>query len=144
MSSLRKKPSFKSSQLPAPPPSDYVPQHPLYAFKPEPVAAAKDHLDNYVETRPFEDTEGIFDRFKSKTTLFNKLKALCDIIGRPFPEGITAKSSKKAILAAKKQIKTSLTKNEKEKITAAKKKAKGSHSGSSFGGFGLSDLFAWW
>ena len=117
MSSLKK--NIVGSQLPAP--SDYVPQHPYYT--PEPKL-----------THPFEDTEGIFDRFKSKTTLFNKLQALCDIIGRPLPEGITAKSSKKAILAAKKQIKTSLTKKEKEKIAAAKKKAKGSHSGSSSGG----------
>jgi len=129
MSSLKK--NIVGSQLPTP--SDYVPQHPYY------TPVAKDH--NYDETRPFEDNEGIFDRFKSKTTLFNKLQALCDIIGRPLPEGITAKSSKKAILAAKKQIKTSLTKKEKEKIAAAKKKAKGSHSGSSSGGGGI-DLFS--
>jgi len=45
-----------------------MPQHPLYAFKPEPVSTTKEHLDNYVETRPFEDTEGKLQE-KSKATV---------------------------------------------------------------------------
>mgnify|MGYP003987644435 CR=1 FL=1 len=71
MSSLKK--NIVGSQLPAPPPSDYVPQHPLYAFKPKPVAA-KDHLDNYVETRPFEDTEGLLSWAKGKLSTRKKKK----------------------------------------------------------------------
>jgi hypothetical protein len=64
MSSLRKKTSFKGSQSPALPPSDYMPRHPLYAFKSEPVTAADNHLDNYVETRPFEKSEGMMTMLK--------------------------------------------------------------------------------
>jgi len=66
MSSLKKNPSFKGSQSPVHSPSDYVPQHPYYTFKPESVTAANDHLDNYAETRPFEDTEGLLSWAKGK------------------------------------------------------------------------------
>jgi len=47
MSSLKKNPSFKGSQSPVHSPSDYVPQHPYYTFKPEPIAA----LDGVTATR---------------------------------------------------------------------------------------------
>jgi len=74
MSSLKKNPSFKGSQSPVHSPSDYVPQHPYYTFKPEPIAAANDHLDNYVETRPFEDTEGLLSWAKGKWSARKKKK----------------------------------------------------------------------
>lgn len=73
MSSLRKKTSFKGSQSPALPPSDYMPRHPLYAFKPEPVTAADNHLDNYVETRPFEKSEGMTTRSKLNKLINTKI-----------------------------------------------------------------------
>lgn len=57
MSSLNKIENSQRSQSSALPPSDYMPQHPLYTLKPEPITIDNDHLYNYVETRPFEKSE---------------------------------------------------------------------------------------
>tara|TARA_B100001063_G_C16661754_1_gene501462 strand:+ start:159 stop:563 length:405 start_codon:yes stop_codon:yes gene_type:complete len=44
-------------------PTDYVPQHPLAAFRHVPTTAEDvDHLEQYAEVRPFENAEG--KRFK--------------------------------------------------------------------------------
>lgn len=57
MSSLNKIENSQRSQSSSLPPSDYMPQHPLYTLKPEPITIDNDHLYNYVETRPFEKSE---------------------------------------------------------------------------------------
>lgn len=57
MSSLNKIENSQRSQSSALPPSDYMPQHPLYTLNPEPITIDNDHLYNYVETRPFEKSE---------------------------------------------------------------------------------------
>jgi hypothetical protein len=57
MSSLNKIENSQRSQSSALPRSDYMPQHPLYTLKPEPITIDNDHLYNYVETRPFEKSE---------------------------------------------------------------------------------------
>ena len=65
MSRLRKTVSTVAPSAPSSEPTDYVPQHPMAAFRhvasPEPQA---DHLEQYAEVRPFEDAEWSWKRFK--------------------------------------------------------------------------------
>lgn len=65
MSRLRKPVSTVAPSAPSSEPTDYVPQHPMAAFRhvasPEPQA---DHLEQYAEVRPFEGAEGSWKGFK--------------------------------------------------------------------------------
>jgi hypothetical protein len=54
--------SLKKQEPPAivatPAPVDYKPQHPMHEWRPTVATAESDHLDEYTEVNPFEDTEG--------------------------------------------------------------------------------------
>jgi hypothetical protein len=55
--------SFLKKQEPpaivaTPAPDDYKPQHPMHEWRPTVATAESDHLDEYTEVNPFEDTEG--------------------------------------------------------------------------------------
>ena len=54
--------SLKKQEPPAivatPAPDDYKPQHPMHEWRPAAAAAESDHLDEYTEVNPFEDSEG--------------------------------------------------------------------------------------
>ena len=71
MSSLRKQESPAIVATPAP--DDYKPQHPMHDWRPA-ATVEPDHLDEYTEVTPFEDTEGKKKK-KKKGGLVAKAKA---------------------------------------------------------------------
>jgi|TARA_B110000977_G_scaffold154214_1_gene196012 hypothetical protein len=51
----------------------YVPQHPMLHYKIQ-SEEKTDHLENYVEVNPFEDTENVFgDMFRSAKKKISKI-----------------------------------------------------------------------
>ena len=63
MSSLIYK-KTSAEPVPANVQTDYVPQHPMLAFKGPKKIAIDDHLDEYSEVDPFEDSEGLMSGLK--------------------------------------------------------------------------------
>jgi len=63
MSSLIYK-KTSAEPVPANVQTDYVPQHPMLAFKGPKKVAATDHLCEYSEVDPFEDSEGLMSGLK--------------------------------------------------------------------------------
>ena len=45
-------------------PDDYVPKHPMLKFKGPKKVVTRDHLDEYNEVTPFEDSEGLMSGLK--------------------------------------------------------------------------------
>lgn len=78
MSSLKKQETLTIVATPAP--DDYKPQHPMHDWRPTAAVTESDHLDEYTEVNPFEDSEGnkkggLLANAKAKAKAFkNKLK----------------------------------------------------------------------
>lgn len=84
--------------------SDHLPQHPMLQWSgPEPESK-RDHLEDYEEVKPFEESEGFLDRFRSAGTMRKKFKKLCEKLKEPVPDNID-KMTKKDIVAAIKALK---------------------------------------
>lgn len=77
-------------------PENYQPKHPMMAFQgvaPTPVA---DHLDEYREVRPFEDSEGLFSGLKS---IGKSIRGAASTVGK------LASGAVKGVKAARKKMK---------------------------------------
>lgn len=77
-------------------PENYQPKHPMMAFQgvaPTPVA---DHLDEYREVRPFEDSEGLISGLKS---IGKSIRGAASTVGK------LASGAVKGVKAARKKMK---------------------------------------
>ena len=84
--------------------SYHLPQHPVLQWSgPEPKSK-HDHLEDYKEVKPFEQSEGFLDNFRSKGTMRKKYKKLCETLNEKVPDNID-QMTKKDILAAIKALK---------------------------------------
>jgi len=46
--------------------SDYIPQHPMLQWSGQAAVPKRDHLEDYKEVRPFEESEGLWSDLKNK------------------------------------------------------------------------------
>ena len=86
-------------------PENYQPKHPMMAFQgvaPTPVA---DHLDEYREVRPFEDSEGLISGLKS---IGKSIRGAASTVGK------LASGAVKGVKAARKKMKEDAKANDKE------------------------------
>lgn len=75
--------------------ADYVPQHPLMNYNYVNTDVERDHLEQYVEVRPFENTEG-----KKFSKLYNKAKGAGKSVlkgGKSLLKGRKIKSAAKKV-----------------------------------------------
>ena len=84
--------------------SYHAPQHPMLQWSGPERKSKRDHLEDYKEVKPFEESEGFLDRFRSVGTMRKKFKKLCEKLNEPVP-GNLDKMSKKEIVAAIKALK---------------------------------------
>ena len=86
-------------------PENYQPKHPMMAFQgvaPTPVA---DHLDEYREVRPFEDSEGLISGLKS---IGKSIRGAASTVGK------LASGAVKGVKAARKKMKEDAKDKDKE------------------------------
>ena len=84
--------------------SDPLPQHPMLQWSGPSPESKRDHLEDYEEVQPFEESEGFMDRFRSTDTMRKKFKILCEKLKEPVPTNID-QMTKKEIIAAIKVLK---------------------------------------
>jgi hypothetical protein len=84
--------------------SDPLPQHPMLQWSGPSSESKRDHLEDYEEVQPFEESEGFMDRFRSADTMRKRFQKLCEKLKEPVPTNID-KMTKKEIIAAIKVLK---------------------------------------
>jgi len=92
-------------------PENYQPKHPMMAFQGVAPAPVADHLDEYREVRPFEDSEGLISGLKS---LGKSIRGAASTVGK------LASGAVKGVKAARKKMKE----DAKDKDKDAKDKEK--------------------
>lgn len=104
MSAIKRKNSEpKVEQLSMP--ENYQPKHPMMAFQGVAPAPVADHLDEYREVRPFEDSEGLISGLKS---LGKSIRGAASTVGK------LASGAVKGVKAARKKMKEDAKDNDKE------------------------------
>lgn len=87
--------------------SDHLPQHPMLQWSAPSPEQKRDHLEDYKEVQPFEESEGFLDMFSSVASLRKTYKKLCEKLKMKVPENIE-EMTKKEITAAIKSLKEKL------------------------------------
>ena len=77
-------------------PENYQPQHPMMAFQGTEAVHGPDHLDDYREVRPFEDSEGLMSGLRS---IGKSIRGAASTVGK------LASGAIKGVKSARKQMK---------------------------------------
>ena len=86
-------------------PENYQPKHPMMAFQGVAPAPVADHLDEYREVRPFEDSEGLISGLKS---IGKSIRGAASTVGK------LASGAVKGVKAARKKMKEDAKDKDKE------------------------------
>lgn len=96
-------------------PENYQPKHPMMAFQGVAPAPVADHLDEYREVRPFEDSEGLMSGLRS---IGKSIKGAASTVGKLASGAVkgvkAARKKMKEDKKAKKEVKKDGDKDDKE------------------------------